>query len=482
MSTGLVTQHPSPSGLEDVPLETFHDFLDTEGLVLLSRTSRALWERTKEPWVWALAAARDFGLERRAALRAGAHPSHLLSALSAPLPCHHALVRRRVAARAASFWARVRTYWAASGLPSLSLLPPPSGVELAAAEAATGLRFPFALRALLGACGGEVQRGAAAHMSGLLGGWHVYDEATSLSLFSGGLPELLRLHLRLCRGDARTAALLPVAFATASAVVYLLDCGEDVGTRGALLCGVVARVMVGGVPSLRVVQLRPAAAGAARATQVGAREGPMEDALLEWCEHFVGLLEGGARAPAPLPEDLQDALAEAAAADPTPQQVAAVPRAPRFLSAWPTRGPGTSHAVTRGVHLFASSLFLPGMSARGQFMFTYRLWLWREAGAAGAPSDITLTHRHWFLRPNEGDEDEVHGEGVVGFFPFLPADGSQHGSREDAFTYASLTHFKGPDGNRMRGALQFEDAAGARVDVELAELEFIGTPAFLYCA
>ena len=161
-----------------------------------------------------------------------------------------------------------------------------------------------------------------------------------------------------------------------------------------------------------------------------------------------------------------------------PQPPPAVP--PRYISAFPTGGPGTSHAVTRGVHLFATSLLLPACSQPGAAVFAYRVLLWRDAGAPGAPGDLRLTHRHWVITPRGSDPQEVHGEGVVGLFPTLPASGAEHGSREVAFGYASQTNFPELAGNRMRGALEFEEPGGGRVMVEMAELEFVGTPAFMF--
>jgi len=463
-------------GLEDVPLECYNELLDTEALVQLSRSSKALHSRASEPYCWALAAARDFGLDRREALKLSAHPAAQVALLGVTAPCHHAVVRRRVASRAAAFWARLRAFHASAGLP-LELAPPPAAAELAAAEAAAGLRFPFALRALLAAGGG--QRGSlGGGLRGALGAWFVYDRACSLSLLHGGLPSLLRLHGALCAGSPRTAGLFPVAapLGWGGSGFYFVQCGEA-ADRGAVYCGTVARSAGG---RAGISELWPAAAGAAAVAAapgaLGAGEAAREDDLLAWCEAWAGLLEGGGRALARVPPELQEALVESAGAAP-----AAVPRTPRAISAWPTAGPGTSHAVTRGVHLFVSSLFLPGLSRPGALLFAYRVFLWRDAGAPGAPGDLRLTMRHWVITPAGGAAQEVHGEGVVGLFPALPASGAEHGSRDAAFEYASQTAFAAPRGNTMRGTLEFEEAGGGgSVHVQMAPLEFQGLPPFLY--
>jgi uncharacterized protein affecting Mg2+/Co2+ transport len=106
--------------------------------------------------------------------------------------------------------------------------------------------------------------------------------------------------------------------------------------------------------------------------------------------------------------------------------------------------------------------------------------LWRDLSTPDAPRNLRLTHRHWVITAKGHAPQEVHGEGVIGLFPSLPASGAEHGSRDAAFEYASQTHFPGPDGNKMRGALEFEEEGGGTLLVTMAELEFVGSPPFLY--
>lgn len=378
--------------IEDIPLECYNELLDTEALVQLSRTSSVLHERSMEPWVWALSASRDFGLDRREALRAGAHPARILASMGVSGACHHALVRRGVAARAAAFWRRLAACCAAAGLP-LAVLPPPTGAELAAAEAATGVRFPFALRTLLAAVGGEAQRGTEALLGGAMGGVVVYDYFSSLSLLAGGLSNLVALQRRVCVGAHAT--LFPVA--TSLWTLYLIECGEG-PNRGTLFCGRLARTAQG---QLRVAQLLPAAAGAAAATPgaLGAGEGAHEDDLLAWCEAWVALLEGGGRATAAVPPDVRGQLAAAAeeeaaaAAAAAGEDAAPPPVVPlRYISAWPMGGTGTSHAVTRGVHLFASSLLLPALSKPGVMVFAVRVCVPDQRRAAETRHSFNPSH------------------------------------------------------------------------------------------
>jgi len=84
----------------------------------------------------------------------------------------------------------------------------------------------------------------------------------------------------------------------------------------------------------------------------------------------------------------------------------------------------------------------------GRFVFTYHVEM-ENQGAEAAK----LLFRHWRIHDSGGEEQEVHGEGVVGQQPLL-APGKTH-------EYKSYCVLKGPTGH-MEGHYTFERSDGSR--------------------
>ena len=126
-----------------------------------------------------------------------------------------------------------------------------------------------------------------------------------------------------------------------------------------------------------------------------------------------------------------------------------------------------SEAITRGVRVRASAVYLPN-SPSG---YAYSIRIRRVSDEA--PESCQLRTRHWHI--NDGERTStVSGEGVVGKFPVLTAagwrDDSQvanmtHGfstavlpgeEREGEFVYQSFSGMtRGPRGGSFRGELEF---------------------------
>mmetsp|Transcript_7207 Transcript_7207/g.15734 ORF Transcript_7207/g.15734 Transcript_7207/m.15734 type:complete len:446 (+) Transcript_7207:122-1459(+) len=116
------------------------------------------------------------------------------------------------------------------------------------------------------------------------------------------------------------------------------------------------------------------------------------------------------------------------------------------ISLFPAQAPGMVKAVTRGVQVRGSCLYVPEHSPPGRNVFTYSIRFsllphdeqrqhWpATAGPPRVLDSCQLMTRHWIIRNAEGEEiDEVRGEAVVGKFPLLRPG-------EPEFVYQSCTN------------------------------------------
>jgi len=159
----------------------------------------------------------------------------------------------------------------------------------------------------------------------------------------------------------------------------------------------------------------------------------------------------------------------------------------RAISLFPRRGPDLSVAVTRGVQVAASALFVPEQSTPGKEFFTYsvrfsmvsreeQLERWREAGPPRALASAQLRSRHWLISNRRGQVDEVRGEAVVGMYPIV-----RPGHPD--FVYQSCTGLSSAPGS-MRGEFCFVEGtiaepAGADFDAECAAFA-LRVPEYVY--
>ena len=106
------------------------------------------------------------------------------------------------------------------------------------------------------------------------------------------------------------------------------------------------------------------------------------------------------------------------------------------LSLFPQGGPKYSEAVTRGVRVTASSIYVAEV---GMFVYSIRLKLLSPAEEGGLSASergfetCQLKERKWLLAQRDGPPEVVQGLGVVGRFPLL----REGGWREDRQTDAS---------------------------------------------
>jgi ApaG protein len=116
-----------------------------------------------------------------------------------------------------------------------------------------------------------------------------------------------------------------------------------------------------------------------------------------------------------------------------------------------------STELTHGVRVTVQSQYVAGQSSPGmnRFVFAYRVRITNES----SEEPVHLQTRHWIIRDQLGEEEEVRGPGVVGEFPRL--------ERGEAFEYTSGAVLKTPRGE-MRGSYQMKLPDGSMVDVVIA--------------
>jgi ApaG protein len=115
-----------------------------------------------------------------------------------------------------------------------------------------------------------------------------------------------------------------------------------------------------------------------------------------------------------------------------------------------------SEAVTRGVRVRVSSCFDPLRSRpdEGQWFFLYTITIINEGDHS-----LQLLARHWIIRDEAGDLEEVRGPGVVGEQPVLAPGGR--------FEYTSGCPLSTPSGT-MEGTYTMVDGEGERFEARIA--------------
>ncbi len=174
-----------------------------------------------------------------------------------------------------------------------------------------------------------------------------------------------------------------------------------------------------------------------RALQPACPSEEARDGVLRWVEDHAALLTSGAL---------------------SVEEVEAGAPATRGISLFPRRAPQLSSAVTRGVRVEASAVYMPEQSDSLRDSFAYRvrfslLSLEEQAAAGVVPPVISvqLMSRHWVISDAAGRQEEVRGAGVIGEHPLLLPGAP-------AYIYQSMTPMRrGPErgGGRMWGSFTF---------------------------
>ena len=158
--------------------------------------------------------------------------------------------------------------------------------------------------------------------------------------------------------------------------------------------------------------------------------------------------------------------------------------------------PRCSHAVTRGVQVIASALYVPQANDQFGFIYSIRIRLLRPNDSNAVDGYLTpeergfdtcqLRSRHWQICNTEtGETNDVHGQGVIGMYPILEDGGyTDGGERLDGiFQYQSCT---GPmRKGYFQGSLEFvpgriDSPTGPPFQVELKPFLLDNEPTFIY--
>jgi uncharacterized protein affecting Mg2+/Co2+ transport len=208
---------------------------------------------------------------------------------------------------------------------------------------------------------------------------------------------------------------------------------------------------------------------------------PQPDDFLVWLEEYGRRLSDGRIGVGSMGPHLND------------EAITLYPQFPR--SASPTITEGVSpvgRAVTRGVEVVASGVYVP--QARNRFGYIYsirvRLLTPGEEGYLNATQrgfeTCQLQSRHWQITDDSSEQtDRVDGEGVIGMYPLL----REGGYTEDGEDFDGILQYQSCTGGMshgsFRGHMQFIPGSrnaptGPPFAVELKPFELNKQPTFLY--
>lgn len=310
----------------------------------------------------------------------------------------------RLVQRTSSCWKSLRT-WVGRNFKELgsSLAPGASLEELNEAEEALKCRLPPAVRLLFRYCNGQRtpsvdtdldgEPQSEAHYVGLIGGYNFSHHFVNVHLLS--LRQVVNLTARVLPSPSRPNRIIIAASSNLNKFFFLdTDDGNVyVGTRNLLVDG----EMMVCVPE-----------------QPNTSEEESKDGMLRWLENFAHCLQSG----------IFHVRTEEGS---------------RSISLYPDIEPYCTTAVTRGVQVRCSGVFVPELSRVEElddsywFSYSVRMKLLNpEPGQKDALSTCQLSDRHWVIRANDRVIAEVRGRAVIGMYPLL-----RRGC--DEFVYESCT-------------------------------------------
>ncbi|KAF3496815.1 hypothetical protein DY000_02051979 [Brassica cretica] len=260
---------------------------------------------------------------------------------------------------------------------------------------------------------------------GLIGGYSVYSHDVNVYLLP--LKEVIRetnetmSDLGVSNGSNFIAV---AASATASLKMFFLDCSD-----GQLYTRTSTRQMLPCVPEINGDQ--------------------QQDGMLRWLEEHGRRLQSGV-----IKVREEDNI--------------------KSISLFPEVPPLCSVAVTNGVQVRASSVFIPEVSnLRAQppaywYAYSIRMSLMPEGCFLNGRhhSSCQLYWRHWIIRADDEVIDKVNGEAVIGKYPLLQAE-------EEEFVYESCSNFPTTSGS-IEGSFTFipgslKDPKGSQFEVKVEE-------------
>ncbi|KAL3635042.1 F-box protein skip16 [Castilleja foliolosa] len=334
--------------------------------------------------------------------------------------------------RAQRCWAKLKQ-WLSLNFPEIlpTLRRGASEHEIDDFEKSVKLKLPIPTRVLYRFVDGQelpdqhFSGNLPSNLLGIMGGYMLYDHLVNVFF----LPlrqvaiETRGISRQLGLSSSKSKYIVVASSATYSEKIFLLDC-----SNGQLFVGTMNLVIDG--------EMLPCVRGGG------------EDAMLRWLEEHARRLHDG---------------------------VIKVRREGkiRSINLFPEDAPLCSSAVTNGVKVRASALFVPEFSnlrdESDKFMFAYsiRMSLSPDGCIINGQmfSSCQLHWRHWIIRANDVIVSDINGEAVIGKFPLLRPG-------EEEFVYESCTSLPASRGS-IEGSYTFVpgrlvDAKGSSFAVEVA--------------
>lgn len=311
--------------------------------------------------------------------------------------------------RVKKLWGAIRT-WMAVNFPeaNATLRKGASEAELKEAEEHLGVKLPTATKVLFRFCDGQdtvahtINEHRRLALLGIIGGYEFYDHLVNVHL----LP--LSHVIRETRDVGRQMGFpirrnnIVVAASYYSEKWFFLNCANGqlhVGTGRWLSDG----------------EMMPCVPKALLRSSPNVSHDQPQDELLLWLEEHCRRLQSGMIQTRNL-------------------------RKSRCISLFPETPPACSIAVTNGVQVRASAVFVPELSdssgggAKYYYTYSIRLSLLPEGCMLDGMyySSCQLYSRHWVIRAKDVVVSDVRGEAVIGKFPLLSPNGEE-------FVYESCT-------------------------------------------
>ncbi|KAH9301973.1 hypothetical protein KI387_013556, partial [Taxus chinensis] len=310
--------------------------------------------------------------------------------------------------RAKHVWDIIRN-WTSIHFPEVAdtLAPGASEEQLSEVEERLGWKLPAPMRVLYRFCNGQFTPNNGFSQNeqlaalGLLGGYQFYGQKANVHLLPWN--HILRLtnqcvpHLGLPSGSKY----IVVAASSNFTKFFFLDCSD-----GQLYVGT----------GRELIQLMPCVPSALVNMS-------QQDAMLLWLEEYGRKLQAG------MFSVRKDGNI-------------------RSISLFPEKEPLCSKAVTNGVQVRGSAVFVPEFSDlqrdgdRYLFCYSIRMCLLPQEKISRKRilSSCQLSRRHWIIRANGNVIDEFHGEAVIGEYPLLREGG-------DEFVYESCSPMPSSSGS-----------------------------------
>ncbi|KAL2469442.1 F-box protein SKIP16 [Abeliophyllum distichum] len=345
--------------------------------------------------------------------------------------------------RAKRCWSKLKS-WLAVNFPEVlpTLRKGASEAEISEFENSLKVKLPLPTRLLYRFCDGqelpneEFNGSFPSTLLGIMGGYSLFDHLVNVFLLPLSQVILDTKGIKHQLGfSSRSEYIVVAASATYSEKIFFLNCSTGqlfVGTRNLAING----------------EMLPCVPDALISSVHESKGIQQQDAMLLWLEEHGRRLHDGT-----IKVRREGKI--------------------RSINLFPEQSPLCSSAITNGVKVRASAVFVPEFSnlqdESEKFFFAYSIRLSLSPGGcvinAMTFSSCQLYWRHWCICANDAIISNVNGEAVIGKFPLLHPG-------EDEFVYESCTSLPSSRGS-VEGSFTFvpgrlADPKGSPFEVEVA--------------